>query len=75
MNRIIVCDEKQIEALSKQINQELKENYIKLKKASMNLRAAQNEYMSDRGNNSLGKIVAEKASELDEILAECDILS
>lgn len=40
----------------------------KLKEASINLRTAQKAYMADRGNESLGKAVGERAKELDKVL-------
>lgn len=40
--------------------------------AARNLRAAQRAYMADRGNHELGRVVAQRAQELDEVLSEND---
>lgn len=44
----------------------------KILKASKELREAQKNYMKDRGNDELGKIVGEKAKELDKVIKEIE---
>ena len=40
----------------------------RLRKAANALRDAQIAYMADRGNDELGKVVGQRAQELDEVL-------
>ncbi len=46
------------------------ERFDELLKIAKELRTAQKNYMDDRGNDGLGKIVGEKAAQLDEAI-EC----
>jgi hypothetical protein len=43
--------------------------------AAQELRQAQREYMANRGNDDLGKVVADKAKQLDVHIVACEIVS
>lgn len=47
---------------------DVNEELFRLKKAVTNLRDAQRAYMADRGNEALGKAVADAAKEVDQLL-------
>ena len=51
---------------------ELERMFDELLEAAKELREAQKNYMADRGNDALGKIVGEKAEILDSVIKQCE---
>lgn len=49
-------------------------DFLELLRAAKNLREAQKAYMADRGNDELGRMVAQRAKQLDEVIKDIEQL-